>query len=210
MRSIVLLVLGAAIYFFASCAKPDPVPAQLVAHHAKVSEAVESVYIWGALGSLDTAPEEHVIDGVTAKIRQRTATVDDLQAAYDAQVKKRKYLSDLFDKQEELRNAANEQSRLAQAVRDPEVRRAAIKLATGGQDFLAASDKWGKLQSKKGEWNESLFLAFRDQTAPPDPTVADQLNRELKETIAAIERLLVLRETLFSEYQGVVLRRAAT
>ena len=68
----------------------------------------------------------------------------------------------------------------------------------------------GKAQSQKDEWSESLFLSLRDQTAPPDRQVADQLNRELKETIVTIERLRALRDTVFSEYQGVVLRRTAT
>jgi hypothetical protein len=193
-----------------SCAKPDPAPAQLAAQHEEVRDAVEDVYIWGALGSLDTAPENRVIEAVEDRIRQRLATREDMQAAYEAQVAKRKHLAELFDKQEILRQVANEQSRLAQSIRDIEIRKAALKVADNAQQFLAASDEWRKLQTKKGEWNEALFEALRDETTPPSVEVANQLNRELGNAVQAIERLRTQRQIVFAEYQGVVTRRAAT
>lgn len=93
-------------------------------------------------------------------------------------------------------------------MRDPETRKAALKVATNTQEFLAASETARKLQGEKGQWSEALFLALRDDTSLPDREVVDRLNKDLKQAVTAIERLRGLRDTVFAEYEGVVARRA--
>jgi len=128
---------------------------------------MEDVYIWGGMYSLSTMPESRIIDAVAQKLRQHSASPEDLQSAYKAQIAKRKYLDGLFEKQEKLKPLANEQSRLAQSIHDYDIRKAALRVSENTQEFLAASERWRKAQQKKGEWVEELFISIRDHRKVP-------------------------------------------
>ena len=167
---------------------------------------MDDVYVWGGMYGLTTTPENRTIDEVTHKLRVHAASKTDYQTAYEAQVAKRQYLDTSFTKHQRLQQLANEQSRLAQAIRDPEMRKAGLRIAQNTQQFVAATDRWRKLQSKKGEWNEELFAALRDDQSLPELSRAKELNEDVTKAVSELEQLRDADGPIFSEFEGVVLR----
>lgn len=204
------LIVGVGVVMLLACAPPDSAPEQFAAAHPKVKDAVEDVYIWVGIYSLPSRPDEIVINEVSERIRRHVASRDDLDRAYQAQVSKRKVLAGLFDDQQRLHQLANDQSRVAQAIRDAEIRRAAVSVAQNTQRLVETTERWADLQARKGAWSEALFAALRDHSQPPDGETAKRLNAQLGEQIASIERLHAEHHVLFAEFQGVKARKRRT